>query len=40
MFARVRKTFMDSMREEFGRDIADRTLGRINKRRTEGYFRK
>ncbi|HEV2193372.1 MAG TPA: hypothetical protein VGR54_07140 [Nitrosopumilaceae archaeon] len=38
-FGRVRKTFMESMREEYGSDIANRALRRINKRRAEGYFR-
>ncbi|MEM2160424.1 MAG: hypothetical protein QXN55_05655 [Candidatus Nitrosotenuis sp.] len=38
-FGRVRKTFMEFMREEYGRDIADRTLSRINKRLTAGYFK-
>ncbi|MDE1726096.1 MAG: hypothetical protein KGH89_02375 [Thaumarchaeota archaeon] len=37
---RVRKTFMEYMREEYGTGVADRTLRRINKRRTEGYFKK
>jgi hypothetical protein len=39
-FARVRKIFMEHMREEYGSEIADRTLGRVNKRRSEGYFKK
>ena len=37
-FGRVRKTFMEYMREQYGRVIADKVLSRINKRRTEGYF--
>lgn len=37
-FGRVRKTFMDYMRAEYGR-MADRILSRINKRLSEGYFR-
>ena len=39
-FGRVRKAFMEYMREEYGSDVANRALRRINKRRTEGYFRK
>jgi hypothetical protein len=31
---------MEYVREEFGRDIADRALCRINKRRTEEYLKK
>jgi len=38
-FGRVRKTFMEYMREQYGRDIADRTLWRINRRKSKGYFR-
>lgn len=37
-FTRVRKTFMDYMRTEYG-DIADRVLSRINKRMSKGYFK-
>jgi hypothetical protein len=37
-FGRVRKTFMECMREEYGYDVADRAVRRVNKRRTEGYF--
>ncbi|MEO9308125.1 MAG: hypothetical protein ABI342_07435 [Nitrososphaera sp.] len=39
-FGRVRTSLMKHLREEFGRDVADRALRRINKRRTEGYFKK
>ena len=38
-FGRVRKTFMEYMREQYGRDIADRTLWRINRRKSKGYFK-
>ncbi len=37
-FGRVRKTFMECMREQYGREIADRTLWRINRRKSKGYF--
>lgn len=36
---RVRKTFMEYMREEYGIDVADKTLRRINKRKSKGYFK-
>ncbi|HYL66977.1 MAG TPA: hypothetical protein VEU72_07465 [Nitrosopumilaceae archaeon] len=39
-FGRVRKTFMESMREQYGFDVADRVRRRINKRRSQGYFKK
>jgi hypothetical protein len=39
-FGRIRKTFMEYMREQYGFDVADRALKRINKRRTEGCLRK
>ncbi|MGC1708276.1 MAG: hypothetical protein WA799_00530 [Nitrosotalea sp.] len=39
-FGRVRKTFMEYMREEYGSDIADRTLWRINRRKAKSYFHK
>jgi hypothetical protein len=38
-FGRTRTSLMKHLREEFGRDAADRALRRINKRRTEGYFK-
>jgi len=37
-FGRVRKTFMNYMRAEYGY-VADRVLSRINKRRSEGYLK-
>jgi hypothetical protein len=37
-FGRVRKTFMQYLEAEYGRDIAYRTLWRINRRRSRGYF--
>ncbi|MEO9277918.1 MAG: hypothetical protein ABI340_09105 [Nitrososphaera sp.] len=37
-FGRVRTSLMKHLRVEYGNDIADRALRRINKRRTEGYF--
>ncbi|MGI0102498.1 MAG: hypothetical protein ACREA7_07890 [Nitrosotalea sp.] len=37
-FGRVRKSLMVYLREEYGNDIADRALRRVNKRRTDGYF--
>ena len=37
-FTRVRKTFMDYMRAEYGH-MADRVLSRINKRMSKGYFK-
>ncbi|MEM3007527.1 MAG: hypothetical protein QXW37_06405 [Candidatus Nitrosotenuis sp.] len=39
-FGRVRKTFMEYLREEYGRHIADRALWRVNGRRSKRYFRK
>jgi hypothetical protein len=38
-FGRVRNPFMEYMREKYGRDLTDRTLGRINKRISKGYFK-
>lgn len=37
-FGRVRTSMMKHLREEYSRDVADRALRRINKRRTEGYL--
>ena len=37
-FGRVRKSLMTCLREEYGRQVADRALWRVNRRRTEGYF--
>ncbi|MGI0047331.1 MAG: hypothetical protein ACREBB_09125 [Nitrosotalea sp.] len=39
LFGRVRTSLMKHLRAEYGNDVADRALRRINKRRTEGYFR-
>lgn len=39
-FERVRKTFMEYMREEYGSRMANRILRRISKRRTEGYLQR
>ena len=39
-FGRTRTSLMKYLRAEYGNDIADRALRRINKRRTEGYFRR
>ncbi|OLC36167.1 MAG: hypothetical protein AUH84_02035 [Thaumarchaeota archaeon 13_1_40CM_4_38_7] len=39
-FGRTRTSLMKYLRAEYGNDVADRALRRINKRRTEGYFRK
>jgi hypothetical protein len=37
-YGRARNSLMKYLRAEYGRDVADRALRRINKRRTEGYF--
>ena len=37
-FGRTRTSLMKYLRAEYGNDVADRALRRINKRRTEGYF--
>ena len=37
-FGRVRTSLMKHLREEYGRDVADRAMRRINKRRSEGYL--
>lgn len=37
-FGRTRTSLMKYLRAEYGSDVADRALGRVNKRRTEGYF--
>ena len=39
-FERVRTSLMNYLRSKYGRDVADRALYRINKRRSEGYLRK
>jgi hypothetical protein len=38
-FGRVRKSLMMYLREEYGRQVADRALWRVNRRRTEKYFK-
>lgn len=35
-FGRVRKSTMQDLREEYGREIADRALWRVSKRQTRG----
>ncbi len=40
LLGRTRTSLMKHLRMEYGRDVADRALRRINKRRTEGYFKK
>ncbi|MDE1727447.1 MAG: hypothetical protein KGH89_09345 [Thaumarchaeota archaeon] len=39
LFGRTRTSLMKHLRAEYGRDVADRALRRVNKRRAEGYFR-
>lgn len=38
-YGRVRNPFMEYLREKYGRDLTDRTLRRINKRISKGYFK-
>ena len=38
-FGRVRKSLMKYLRTKYGKDVANRALWRVNRRRTEGYFR-
>lgn len=38
-YGRVRNSLMKYLRAEYGDSIADRALRRVNKRRTEGYFK-
>ena len=38
LFGRTRTSLMKHLRAEYGSNVADRALRRINKRRTEGYF--
>ncbi|MDR3782403.1 MAG: hypothetical protein P4K92_03735 [Candidatus Nitrosotalea sp.] len=38
-FGRVRKSMMKYLRDKYGSEIANRALWRVNRRRTEGYFR-
>lgn len=37
-FGRVRKSMMNYLRAKYGKDIANRALWRVNRRKTEGYF--
>ncbi len=39
-FGRTRNSLMKHLRAEYGNDVADRALRRINKRRIEGYLNK
>lgn len=39
-FGRVRKSLMSYLRAKYGNDIANRALWRVNRRRTEGYFKR
>jgi hypothetical protein len=38
-FGRTRTSMMRHLRAEYGNDVADRALRRINKRRIKGYLR-
>ena len=38
-FGRARKSLMSYLRAKYGKDAANRALWRVNRRRTEGYFR-
>ena len=38
-FGSVRKSLMSYLRAKYGNDIANRALWRVNRRRSEGYFR-
>jgi len=37
-FGRVRPSLMQSLRKEFGNDMANRALWRVRKRKTNGYL--
>jgi len=37
-FGRVRKSMMKYLREKYGREIADRAMWRVNRRRSDGYL--
>ena len=39
-FGRVRKSLMKYLRTKYGDDVANRALWRVNRRRSEGYFRR
>ena len=39
-FGRVRKSMMNYLRVKYGKEIANRALWRVNRRRTEGYLLK
>ncbi|TLX83606.1 MAG: hypothetical protein E6L00_00495 [Thaumarchaeota archaeon] len=38
-FGRVRKSMMKYLKAKYGDDVAKRALWRVNRRRTEGYFK-
>ncbi len=38
-FGRARNSLMKHLRAEYGNDVADRALRRVNKRRTEGNLK-
>ena len=38
-FGSARKSLMSYLRAKYGKDAANRALWRVNRRRTEGYFR-
>jgi len=37
-FGRARKSMMNVLREQYGNEIANRTLNRVNKRMQKGYL--
>ena len=37
-FGRVRTSLMRHLRTKYGKDVANRALWRVNRRRTEGYL--
>lgn len=39
-FGRVRKSMMKYLRDKYGSEIVNRALWRVNRRRTEGYFKR
>ena len=39
-FGRTRTSLMKYLRAEYGNDVADRALRRVNKRHSEGYLKK
>lgn len=38
-FGRARKSKMNSLRAKYGEDVANRALWRVNRRKSEGYFK-